>query len=104
MAFTVDVRDPAADDVRYGTLTARALDIEHHVVPADRMPMTYEGLTRQDDRWDEPCFTTVDRNRWRVLMRLAADRGSAVHLTGIGGDELLYGSMAHLHTRPRLEE
>ena len=30
--------------------------------------------------------------------RRAAGRGSRLHLVGFGGDELLYGSLAHLHT------
>lgn len=98
VAYTVDVHDPAADDVRYGRLTSRALGIEHYVIPAERMPLSYQGLTGPAEPWDEPCFTTVDRSRWRMLMRLAVDRGSTVHLTGIGGDELLYGSPAHLQT------
>jgi len=104
-ALTVDAQDPLADDVRWGTVTARELGIAHHVVPAERMPLTYEGLTGPAEHWDEPCLTAVDRHRWRAVMTLAVTHGSAVHLTGIGGDELLYGSVAHLHTmirrRPR---
>ncbi|GAB7039293.1 MULTISPECIES: asparagine synthase-related protein [Catenuloplanes] len=104
-AYTVDVHDPLGDDVRWAAHTVAALGIEHHLVPAERMPMTYDGLTGPGESWDEPCLTTVDRNRWKTLMRMAVDRGSTLHLTGIGGDELLYGSVAHLHTllrrRPR---
>src|SRR5207249_6731760 len=43
--------------------------------------------------------------RWLVIARRAAAGGSGLHLTGFGGDELLYGSVAHLHgllrTSPR---
>lgn len=100
-AFTVDVRDPLADDVRWARKTVAGLGIEHHVVPGDQMPLTYEGLAEMADLWDEPCSTTVDRNRWLAVITRAAERGSAVHLTGIGGDELLYGSTAHLHALAR---
>ncbi|MDR7276847.1 asparagine synthase-related protein [Catenuloplanes atrovinosus] len=104
-AYTVDVHDPLGDDVRWAEATVAALGIEHRLVPAEDMPMTYDGLTGPAESWDEPCLTTVDRNRWKTLMRLAVERGSTVHLTGIGGDELLYGTTAHLHgllrRRPR---
>jgi asparagine synthase (glutamine-hydrolysing) len=40
---------------------------------------------------------TVDRDRWLIIAQRAAARGSGLHLTGFGGDELLYGSLAHLH-------
>ncbi|HZS20189.1 MAG TPA: asparagine synthase-related protein, partial [Pseudonocardiaceae bacterium] len=40
-------------------------------------------------------------NRWLVIPQLAASRGSRLHLTGFGGDELLAGSPAHLHAMLR---
>jgi asparagine synthase (glutamine-hydrolysing) len=59
-----------------------------------------------DDCLDEPYAAAVDRNRALFTVRKAAARGSGLHLTGFGGDELLYGSLAHLHsllrTNPRL--
>ena len=58
-----------------------------------------------DDQLDEPCSAAVERERWLIIARRAAARGSRLHLTGFGGDELLYGSLAHLHsllrTNPR---
>jgi asparagine synthase (glutamine-hydrolysing) len=39
----------------------------------------------------------VDHDRWLTIARRAAARGSGLHLVGFGGDELLYGSIAHLH-------
>jgi asparagine synthase (glutamine-hydrolysing) len=59
-----------------------------------------------DDQLDEPFNAAVDRDRWLIIARRAAARGSGLHLTGFGGDELLYGSVAHLHgllrTNPRI--
>lgn len=101
VAFTVDVRDPLADDVEWSRRTVAGLGIEHHTVSGDEMPLTYAGVDRMADRWDEPCTTAVDRDRWLAVITRAAARGSRVHLTGIGGDELLGGSTAHLHTLAR---
>lgn len=36
-----------------------------------------------------------------MIARRAAERGSTMHLIGIGGDELLYGAPAHLHAMLR---
>src|SRR5207249_10322520 len=72
--------------------------VEHHVIPASEMPLVYHGLLDLDARLDEPCAASVDRERWLIIARRAAARGSTLHLAGFGGDELLYGSLAHLHT------
>jgi asparagine synthase (glutamine-hydrolysing) len=74
--------------------------VEHHIIPAEEMPLVYHGLAL-DDPLDEPCAATVDRDRWLIIAGRAAVRGSRMHLTGMGGDELLYGSLAHLHTMLR---
>ena len=99
VAYTAASLDPFADDVQWATRTVAALpDIEHHVIPAREMPLVYHGVLAMDDRLDEPCAAAVDRERWLIVARRAAARGSRVHLTGFGGDELLYGSLAHLHS------
>ena len=100
-------RRPVADDVAWARRTVEQLDnVEHHVVPADEMPLVYHGLLHRGRR----ARRTVRRGRrprpvpgvWSVG---PATRGSRLHLTGFGGDELLYGSVAHLHevlrTSPR---
>jgi asparagine synthase (glutamine-hydrolysing) len=101
-AYTAASPDPLADDVAWAERTvARRDNIEHHVIPAGEMPLVYHGLLGVDDPLDEPCSFTVDRDRWMVIARQASARGSKLHLTGFGGDELLYGSVAHLHTMLR---
>jgi asparagine synthase (glutamine-hydrolysing) len=107
VAYTGASPDPLADDVAWAARTVAGLgNVEHHVVPADEMPLVYHGVLRLDDQLDEPCAVTVDRDRWLIIAQRAAARGSRLHLTGFGGDELLYGSIAHLHdllrTRPRI--
>jgi asparagine synthase (glutamine-hydrolysing) len=98
VAYTAASPDPLADDVAWATRTVAGLgNIEHHVIPADEMPLVYHGLSDLDDQLDEPSAVTVDRDRWLIIGQRAAARGSGMHLTGFGGDELLYGSVAHLH-------
>jgi asparagine synthase (glutamine-hydrolysing) len=98
VAYTAASSDPLADDVAWaGRTVAELPGVEHEVIPADEMPLVFGGLTDFVDRFDEPCSATVDGARWLTIAYRAADRGSPVHLTGFGGDELLYGSVAHLH-------
>jgi asparagine synthase (glutamine-hydrolysing) len=102
VAYTAASPDPLADDVTWAGRTVAGLgSVEHHVIPADEMPLVYHGLLSLDEQLDEPCAGTVDRSRWLTIARRAAARGSQLHLVGFGGDELLYGSLAHLHTMLR---
>jgi len=102
VAYTAATRDPLGDDVHWARRTVAALgNVEHHLIPAERVPLTYDGLGAPGDHLDAPCLMTVDRNRRMSLLELAAARGSTLHLTGLGGDELLWGSAAHLHTMVR---
>jgi len=102
VAYTADGRDPMAADVAWASRTVAALgNVEHHVIPGDRLPMVYHGLQDIHDRFDEPCPAAVHLSRWLVIPQLAAARGSRLHLTGFGGDELLAGSPAHLHAMMR---
>lgn len=102
LAYTADGRDPMADDAAWARRTVAGLgDVEHHIIAGDGLPFVYDGLRDIDDRFDEPCPAAVHLSRWSVITRSAADRGSRLHLTGFGGDELLAGSPAHLHAMLR---
>jgi asparagine synthase (glutamine-hydrolysing) len=102
VAYTAATRDPMADDVAWAGRTVAALGgVEHHVIPAEEMPLVFQGVQAVGERLDEPCSATAERERWLTIARRAAARGSRLHLTGFGGDELLYGSVAHLHTLAR---
>lgn len=102
-AYTWAPLDPGADDAYWARKTVAALGIEHHVVPSERTPFAFLGAGEQDDvALDEPCAITLDR-RWLVIADRAAARGSQTHLTGFGGDQVLGGSPAHLHTTLRRE-
>ncbi len=107
VAYTAGGRDPMAEDALWaGRTLAGFSNVEHHVIPDDRFPMLYEGLREADDRLDEPSPIAVMRNRSLFIPQQATARGSRLHLTGFGGDELLAGSPAHLHallrSSPRL--
>lgn len=106
VTYTADGRDPMAQDAVWARRTVRSLsNVEHHIIADDQLPMLYDGLREADDRFDEPSSVAVLRNRALFIPQQAAARGSRLHLTGFGGDELLAGSPAHLHamlrTHPR---
>ena len=66
-------------------------------MPAEEMPLVFAGLDRAGDRFDEPCSAIVDRERWLASRGGPPRAAPGLHLTGFGGDELLYGSVAHLY-------
>jgi len=97
VAYTAAAPDPLADDEMWARRTVKALgNVEHEVIPQEQMPLMYHGLQTIESQGDEPV-QVADTDRWLTIVRRAASRGSRMHLTGVGGDELLYGSVAHLH-------
>ncbi|MGW7522080.1 asparagine synthase-related protein [Streptomyces sp. NPDC054783] len=104
VAYTAATHDPRGDDVHWARRTVEELSsaggegrIEHHIVAADEFPLTFDGVNALTDVLDAPSLYAVDRNRRMSLLHLAADRGSTVHLSGFGGDELLAGASARVH-------
>ncbi|MEH6376397.1 lasso peptide isopeptide bond-forming cyclase [Streptomyces sp. KLMMK] len=98
VAYTAAAHDEAGDDVYWAERTVRALGrVEHHVVPAREVAMTFDGIDNLRDVLDTPSLFTVDRNRRMGIIERAAARGSGLHFTGLGGDELLAGTPARLH-------
>jgi asparagine synthase (glutamine-hydrolysing) len=103
VAYTAATRDPLADDVAWASRTVAALGtVEHHVIPAEEMPLVFHNLQAAAEPLDEPFSAATERERWLTIARRAAARGSRLHLTGFGGDEVLYGSVAHLHALARV--
>lgn len=105
VAYTAATHDSRGDDVYWARRTVEELSsagggagsVEHHVVPADQFPLTFDGVDALTDVLDAPSLYAVDRNRRMALLTLAAQRGSTVHLSGFGGDELLAGASARVH-------
>ncbi|POX56241.1 asparagine synthase [Streptomyces sp. Ru71] len=105
VAYTAATHDARGDDVHWARRTVEELSsatggpgrIEHHVVPAEEFPLTYDGIDALTDVLDAPSLYAVDRNRRMTLLTVAAERGSTLHLSGFGGDELLAGASARVH-------
>ncbi|TDU74840.1 lasso peptide isopeptide bond-forming cyclase [Streptomyces sp. KS 21] len=105
VASTWPGRDPADTDLQWAEQAAGFLpDVEHVVWDADASPLVYDDLLSIDDLLDEPTIGVMDRSRVLHHLPGMAERGSRLHLTGIGGDHVAWCSEAYYHrllrTRP----
>ncbi|GHC39492.1 lasso peptide isopeptide bond-forming cyclase [Streptomyces cinnamoneus] len=98
VASTWPGRDPADDDLDWAKRAAGHLpEVDHVVWDAQASPLVYTDLLDIDDPMDEPTIGVMDRAR--VLHHLPGlrERGSRLHLTGIGGDHIAWCSEAYYH-------
>ncbi|MFT2016749.1 lasso peptide isopeptide bond-forming cyclase [Streptomyces sp. 796.1] len=105
VASTWPGRDPADTDLHWAEQAAHLLpEVEHVVWDADASPLVYTDLLGIDDLLDEPSIGVMDRSRVLHHLPGLAERGSRLHLTGIGGDHVAWCSEAYYHrllrTRP----
>ncbi|MEW2114892.1 lasso peptide isopeptide bond-forming cyclase [Streptomyces sp. NPDC005474] len=105
VASTWPGRDPADTDLYWAEQAARSLpNVDHVVWDADASPLVYTDLLDIDDLLDEPTIGVMDRSRMLHHLPGLAERGSRLHLTGIGGDHVAWCSEAYYHrllrTRP----
>ncbi|MBT2527945.1 lasso peptide isopeptide bond-forming cyclase [Streptomyces sp. ISL-99] len=105
VASTWPGRDPADTDLYWAEQAARSMpDVDHVVWDADASPLVYNDLLGIDDLLDEPTIGVMDRSRVLHHLPAMAERGSRLHLTGIGGDHVAWCSEAYYHrllrTRP----
>lgn len=102
VASTWPGRDPADTDLQWAERAARFLpDVDHVVWDADASPLVYTGLLSIDDLLDEPTIGVMDRSRVLHHLPAMAERGSRLHLTGIGGDHVAWCSEAYYHRLAR---
>jgi asparagine synthase (glutamine-hydrolysing) len=105
VAATWPGRDPADTDLAWARQAADHLpEVDHVVWDADASALVYSDLLGIDDLLDEPTIGVMDRSRVLQHLPWLAERGSRVHLTGIGGDHVAWCSEAYYHrllrTRP----
>jgi asparagine synthase (glutamine-hydrolysing) len=101
-AFTWPGRDDADDDLAWACRAAAHLpNVVHDTLPADLSPLVYAGLRDIDDVVDEPTIGVMDRARLLAHLPRLAAAGARLHLTGIGGDHVAWGSDAYHHTLMR---
>lgn len=102
VAITAANIDPTDDDMLWAERTLSGLDnVDHAVIAAEEMPLPYSCLLEPGERFDEPCPIEVNHRGVMAQVQRAAAAGSVLHLNGFGGDELLQGSLAHLHSMVR---
>jgi asparagine synthase (glutamine-hydrolysing) len=106
LALTLTGSDPANDDLSWARRAAGRLpDAEHLVLPTADLPAHYTGVLRAGEGVDEPALGGRVHAAFAETARRLADRGSRLHLSGEGADQILSARTPYLHTtlrtRPR---
>ncbi|MFF4157989.1 asparagine synthase-related protein [Streptomyces sp. NPDC001678] len=90
--------DPGNDDTAWAARAAAELPTAEHVrTDRSRLPLWLGGLTGFAIPTEEPGCWVRDTARRERIVTLLIGRGSRLHLTGIGGDELFTAFPPHLH-------
>ncbi len=99
IAVTLVSADSGHDDARWAQLAADQLDgTEHLMLDMQQLPLMYEDVGEAGVGADEPHIIIRDHARTTVVARQLVERGSRLHLCGIGGDQVLQAPTAYLHT------
>ncbi|MGH4004246.1 MAG: asparagine synthase-related protein [Pseudonocardiaceae bacterium] len=99
IAVTLISTDSGHDDARWAQLAADQLDgVEHLVLDLQQLPLMYEDAGDGGAGTDEPHIIVRDHARTTVVARQLVERGSRLHLSGMGGDQVLQAPAAYLHT------
>ncbi|HZB29453.1 MAG TPA: asparagine synthase-related protein [Streptosporangiaceae bacterium] len=99
-----EAADPADEDRLWADRAARGLPAaDHLVLPHRTSPAWFAGLTELDPDIEAPFAWIRTRARLTHLARQVAARGSTIHLTGHGGDELFLTTPLYLHTLLRTQ-
>lgn len=101
-AVTLISSDRGHDDARWARHAASHLEgIEYLKLDLRQLPLMYAGVGQGCAGADEPHIIIRDRARTVALASLLRARGSRLHLSGMGGDQVLQAPPAYLHTTAR---
>ncbi|MBV9141244.1 MAG: asparagine synthase [Pseudonocardiales bacterium] len=99
IAVTVVSTDAGHDDASWAQRAAAHLaGIEHLVLDMRRLPLMYAEVGAGGVGADEPHITIRDHAAITCVARQLVERGSRLHLRGMGGDQVLQAPPAYLHT------
>ena len=99
IAVTLVSTDSGHDDARWAQRAADQLHgIEHLVLDMQRLPLMYADVGGGGVGADEPHIVIRDHASITCVARQLVERGSRLHLRGIGGDQVLQAPAAYLHT------
>ncbi|MFB9928442.1 asparagine synthase-related protein [Amycolatopsis halotolerans] len=73
---------------------------DHVLLDGANLPGALDGMFDAPESHDEP-FVGVQSAKFLAIAQLVAARGSTLHLTGHGGDEVLTAPTSYLHTLAR---
>ncbi|MDQ3760448.1 MAG: asparagine synthase-related protein [Actinomycetota bacterium] len=99
IALTLVSTDSGHDDVRWAQRAADQLDgTEHLMLDMQQLPLMYEDVGEGGVGADEPHIIIRDHASITCVARQLVQRGSRLHLRGMGGDQVLQAPAAYLHT------
>ncbi|HEY3001088.1 MAG TPA: asparagine synthase-related protein, partial [Kribbellaceae bacterium] len=101
LGITAAQPDAMDSDVEWARRTVAALNAphaRHEVIPADEVPLVYDGILRAGDRLDEPFGYVHNRERYLGILARGERVAPSAHLMGLGGDELCAPVPQWLHT------
>lgn len=99
IAVTLVSADSGHDDARWAQLAADQLNAtEHLVLGMQGLPLMYDNVGDGGAGADEPHIIVRDHSSATLVARQLVERGSRLHLSGMGGDQVLQAPTAYLHT------
>lgn len=103
VALTSAQPDAMDEDVMWATRTVSALresgyELTHDVIAAEESPLVYADVLGARHSFDEPFPFLHNWKRVQFIVERGRSYGPAVHLMGIGGDEMVWPGNPWLHT------
>jgi asparagine synthase (glutamine-hydrolysing) len=99
IAVTLVSTDSGHDDARWAQRAADQLDCtDHLMLDMQELPLMYEDIGEAGVGADEPHIIIRDYASTTCIARRLVERGSRLHLSGMGGDQVLQAPTAYLHT------